>query len=130
MREFQFKKTYEEFKIAGKVYKVDFSDPAVKRYQIELYEYMKRSKELQKVDTDKLDKKGQEKAFNDALDAMRTFVDAIMGGGSFDELYKASGEYSENMVEFVEFLAEIVGERAQRLKQKAKKHKYKKKKAN
>lgn len=124
MREFKFDKTYEEFKIAGEVYRVDFSDNAIKRYQLELHKYMKESQRLQGVDFNSLDAEEKEKTFDEAIDALRKFLDCIMGEGAFDELYKASGESTENMTDLASFLAEVVGERAQKLKEKQKKLKY------
>lgn len=120
MRKFEFGKSYEEVEIAGKIYKIDFTDAKVKEYQFAIHDYYKEAQELRKVDVEKLTPEEQQEKFVEAMELQRKFIDIILGEGAFDELYEKSGESSQNMVALVEFLAEVIGERVQKLKEKQK----------
>ena len=120
MRKFEFGKSYEEVEIAGKIYKIDFTDAKVKEYQFAIHDYYKEAQELRKVDVEKLTPEEQQEKFVEAMELQRKVIDIILGEGAFDELYEKSGESSQNMVALVEFLAEVIGERVQKLKQKQK----------
>ena len=120
MREFQFKSTKEEFKIGGKVYEIDFSDKALKEYQLQMQKYKKQYEDIKKVDFENQSHEEQLKSYDEAFNLVKESVNMVLGKGSFDELYKASGESLENMSQLLTFLYEIIAERLQETKEQQK----------
>jgi len=118
MRKFTFDKSYEEIDLEGKIYKIDMSDEAIKKYQLAMHKYHVEAQKLEKVDVSKLDFEEQKKTFIQALELQKKFIETILGKGSFDELYEKSGKSSSNMVELVVFLGEIIGDKVKKLKEK------------
>lgn len=112
MRKFEFKKTFEEVEIAGKVYRIEFSDDKIREYQEKFHSLEADVQELLNVDETKLTKEEREKQFEKVKQLVRNVIDMLLGGGSFDELYEKSGRSIINMYDLVEFLAEIVNERS------------------
>ena len=111
MRKFEFKKPFEEVEIAGKVYRIEFSDDKVREYQ-EGFHYLGTDiQELLNVDETKLTKEEREKHFEKGKQLIRNTIDMLLGEGSFDELYEKSGRSIVNMYDLVWFLAEVVNER-------------------
>ena len=49
VREFNFKKSYEDLTINGNPYKVDFSDEAIMKYQTSFNQFHKQNEELKKL---------------------------------------------------------------------------------
>lgn len=112
MRKFEFKKPFEEVEIAGKVYRIEFSDDKVREYQEGFHSLGTDIQELLNVDETKLTKEEREKHFEKGKQLIRNAVDMLLGEGSFDELYEKSGRSIFNMYDLVWFLAEVVKERS------------------
>lgn len=112
MRKFEFKKTFEEVEIAGKVYRIEFNDDKIREYQEKFHSLGADVQELLNVDEMKLTKEEREKRFEKGKQLVCSVIDMLLGEGSFDELYEKSGRSIINMYDLVEFLAEIVNERS------------------
>jgi len=120
MREFNFKGTKEEFKIGGKVYEIDFSDESLKEYQLQMQKYKKEYEKIEGVDFENLTHEEQLQSYDEAYNLVKESLDMLLGKGSFEELYKASGKSLENISELLAFIFEIVAERLQQTKEKQK----------
>lgn len=119
MRKFEFKKTFEEVEIAGKVYRIEFNDDKIREYQERLHSLRADAQELLNVDETKFTKEDRENHFEKEKQLICSVIDMLLGDGSFDELYEKSGRSIINMYDLVEFLAEIVNERsAQNMEEK------------
>lgn len=123
MRSFDFKKSYEELKINGEVYKIDFSDAKLKEYRKSFNEFYAESQKMQSVNTSELAKDDELKQFEHAADLTKKAIDKLLGDGSFNKLYEQSGRSLFNMMDLVEFLAELVGEKTNKVR-KERAHKY------
>ncbi|UYG93185.1 hypothetical protein [Cytobacillus firmus] len=123
MRSFDFKKTYEEIKINGEVYKIDFSDAKLKEYRKSFNEFYAESQKMQSVNASELVKDDEFKQFDQATDLTKKAIDNLLGDGSFDKLYEQSGRSLFNMMDLVEFLAELVGEKTNKVRNE-RAHKY------
>lgn len=130
MRKFEFKKTYEEIEIAGDVYKIDVSDQKLREYQIEFYEFYKESQRLGEIDTNKLSIEEQQKIFDETLEIVKKVVEKLLGAGSFEKLYAASGGSVMNMIDLVNYLGEVFQEKLNNAKQKKRVEYLKHKKRN
>lgn len=117
MRKFEFKKTFEEVEIAGKVYRIEFSDDKIREYQEKFHSLEADVQELLNVDETKLTKEEREKRFEKVKQLVRNVIDMLLGEGSFDELYEKSGRSIANMYDLVWYLAGIVNERNARNKE-------------
>jgi hypothetical protein len=111
MRKFEFKKTYEEVDIAGKVYKIEFNDDKIREYQEKFFSFQTDAEEYLKVDETKLTKEERWEHFEKGKQVARNVIDTLLGEGSFDELYEKSGRSIANMYDLIWYLAEIVQER-------------------
>jgi hypothetical protein len=111
MRKFEFKKTYEEIEIAGKVYKIEFNDDKLREYQEKFFSFQTDAEEYLKVDETKLTKEELWEHFEKGKQVARNVIDTLLGEGSFDELYEKSGRSIANMYDLIWYLAEIVQER-------------------
>lgn len=123
MRSFDFKKTYEEIKINGEVYKIDFSDAKLKEYRKSFNEFYAESQKMQSVNASELVKDDEFKQFDQATGLTKKAIDNLLGDGSFDKLYEQSGRSLFNMMDLVEFLAELVGEKTNKVRNE-RAHKY------
>lgn len=112
MRRFEFKKTFEEVEIAGKVYRIEFSDDKIREYQDKFHSLGADVQELLNIDETKLTKEERENRFEKGKQLVCNVIDMLLGKGSFDELYEKSGRSIINMYDLIEFLAEIVNERS------------------
>lgn len=117
MRKFEFKKTYEEIEIAGKVYKIEFNDDKIWEYQGKFLSFEADAQEFLNVDETKLTKEEQWEHFEKGKQLARNVIDTLIGEGSFDELYEKSGRSIANMYDLVWYLAGIVNERNARNKE-------------
>ena len=121
VREFNFKKSYEEIKINGKVYMVDFSDEAIMNYQTSFNKFNKqKNEELSKL------AENEAEFIEKAREITKDIIDTILGNGSFDVIYIESGKSLFNISELIEYLAEIIGEKVESVR-KEKRKKYVKK---
>lgn len=111
MREFSFKKSYEEIKINGQLYKFDFSDDKLKEYQKYFNEYYQAAKKFEDVDTSNLSKEEENKYFDDSLNLVKSLVEKLLGEGTFDKTYEDSGRSLLNMVDMITFLSDVIGDK-------------------
>ncbi|PEU35497.1 hypothetical protein [Bacillus toyonensis] len=111
---FEFEKTYKEVDVAGKLYRIDFNDDAIAKYQKELKTFDKDSKELAALITD------YEKTTDEEIDAVmgkqkemtKHVVETFLGEGTFDELYEKAGESVMNLMGLVNYLSDLYVEEA------------------
>ena len=115
VREFNFKKSYEDLTINGNPYKVDFSDEAIMKYQTSFNQFHKRNEELKKLNDN--EKEYLEKAQQITKDVIET----ILGEGTFNGIYEESGKSLYNIAELIEFLAEIIGDKVESVREKNRK---------
>lgn len=118
MKKFEFKKTYEEIDLAGKVFKIDFSDGAIIEYNRKLEHYYIESQKLTKPNVNELTQAEQIELFNKSRDLAKRTTDAILGAGAFEYLYEQSGNSLMNMIDVLAFLGDIIVERLDKIKQK------------
>lgn len=117
VREFKFKSTVEKLRINGNDYEIDFADDKIKQYQKELEQFYFKSKEVQEVDADNLSAEEQQKYLDKTKELATSIIDALLGEGAFEELYEESGKSLINMVDLIEFLTEVIGEKSTKTKQ-------------
>ncbi|HFK1685280.1 TPA: hypothetical protein ACGXND_005247 [Bacillus tropicus] len=111
---FEFEKTYKEVDVAGKIYKIEFNDDAITKYQKELKTFEKDSKELAALITD------YEKATDEEIDAVMSkqkemtkhVVETFLGEDTFEELYKKAGKSVTNLMGLVNYLSDLYVEEA------------------
>lgn len=118
---FQFKKTYEEVEIAGETYQVDFSDESVNRYNKSFIEFYEETKRINAVDVSKLSVEKQSEMFGEMQELVKGVVNELLGRGSYETLYDASGKSLMNMIEMIEYLSEVVGDKTQKIREGRKK---------
>lgn len=126
MKKFEFNKSYEEVEIGGKVYKISFNDDDIRRYVKEMKKYYEKADKMREIDLEELTEEQVDKLIDESLDLAKKFIDVILGKGSFDELYEASGRSSDNMKTLVEFIQVIIAEKTVE-KKREEKNKYVKK---
>ncbi|ARO21603.1 hypothetical protein B2J90_29800 (plasmid) [Bacillus tropicus] len=110
--QFNFEKTYKEVDVAGKLFKVEFNDDALNRYQKSLKRFKVSTEELQNAATD------YEKATDAEIDALsekqkeitKDVVDTFLGNGSFEELYDIAGRSVANLLSLVHYLNDLYAE--------------------
>lgn len=111
---FEFEKTYKEVDVAGKLYKIEFNDDAIAKYQKELKTFDKDSKELATLIKD------YEKATDEEIDAVmnkqkemtKHVVETFLGEGTFEELYEKAGKSVTNLMGLVNYLSDLYVEEA------------------
>lgn len=119
MKKFSFDKSYEEVKIADKVYKIDMSDDKVKDYQQALQGYHKEAEQLTSANLENATPEEQVELFNKQLGMMKVVTETILGEGTFDELYEMSGRSSRNYLKLMLFIAEVMEEKIDEVKSDA-----------
>lgn len=110
--QFNFEKTYKEVDVAGKLFKVEFNDDALNRYQKSLKRFKVSTEELQNTATD------YEKATDEEIDALsekqkeitKDVVDTFLGDGTFEELYDIAGRSVANLLSLVHYLNDLYAE--------------------
>jgi len=110
--QFNFEKTYKEVDVAGKLFKVEFNDAALNRYQKSLKRFKVSTEELQNTATD------YEKATDEEIDALsekqkeitKDVVDTFLGDGAFEELYDIAGRSVANLLSLVHYLNDLYAE--------------------
>lgn len=115
-RKFEFKKTYEEIEVADKKYQIDFSDEKVKEYGRAFKKFGEDYKKLFAIDESKMSEEEALDHFEQIQNLVKEMFEVMLGKGSYDSLYEASGKSIMNMFDFIEYLGEIVIEKQSRLK--------------
>ena len=111
MIEFKFKKAYEEIMINDQLYTIDFSDEAIMGYQKKFNEFYQKYQALQT-------KEEQDTEFTEAKELMSEVVNAILGENKFDILYLESGKSLYNMMDLVEVLSGLIGDKVENIREK------------
>lgn len=117
MRRFEFSKAYEEVEIAGKVYRIDFSDDTLSEYQKKIKQYYDESKNLTEQDISKMSEEEQAALLTKQRQNMKELTEAILGEGTFDELFEAAGRSTVVYAELLEFLTDLFAEKAEKMKE-------------
>lgn len=119
--QFNFEKTYKEVDVAGKLFKVEFNDDALNRYQKSLKRFKASTNVLQNSITD------YEKATDEEIDALtvkqkeitKDVVDTFLGEGAFEELYDIAGRAVANLLGLVHYLQDIYVEESMKTSEKS-----------
>lgn len=107
VKKFEFKQTYQEIEVAGKVYKVYFDDNQMKKYRDLYNKFNAVVKKTEGVNVEDLTNEQQDEYETEQRNTIKEFVDNTLGEGSFDELYEASGKSTYNMAELVYYIMQI-----------------------
>lgn len=110
--QFNFEKTYKEVEVASKLFKVEFNDDALNKYQKSLKRFKDSTNDLQNSITD------YEKATDEEIDALtvkqkeitKDVVDTFLGEGAFEELYDIAGRSVANLLSLVHYLNDLYAE--------------------
>lgn len=127
MKKFEFKKSYEEFEIAEKVYRVDMSDEKVVEYQKTFKKFFDESEKLTNVEVDTLTDEQQKELFVKQIENIKKATEVFLGKGTFDELYELAGKSTMVYMDLLDYIVEIFGEKTKLITEKAR-NKYIKKK--
>ncbi len=120
---FEFKKSYEEVDLAGNVYRIEFTDEKVLQYNKSFDKFYRESKKLSKIDIKNSSVEEQHDLFYNMQKLVKKVTEQLLGEGTYDTLYEASGNSLMNMIDMVEYLSEIVEEKARHI-QEDRKNKY------
>lgn len=120
-RKFDFNKSYEEIEIAGKTYQIEFNDEKMIQYNKSFDKFYKESKRLSAIDASKLDPEKQEELFREMQGLTKSIVEELLGKDTYDPLYETAGNSLINIIEMVEYLSEIVGEKSEKIREDKKK---------
>lgn len=113
MRKFEFKKSYEEIEIAGKLHKVSLKDEDRKKYSQQLKKFYDLVNKVNKTDTDSLTLEGAQELEDEFKNITLETLDVLFGEKTGQELYKAAEEQTEELIPIVFAVAEIINERRQ-----------------
>jgi hypothetical protein len=114
IRKFEFKKTYEEVEVAGKNYQLDFSDDKLKMYRNEFKTFKTDYEKLLAMDESKMSEDEALDHFEQIQELVKRMIETILGKGTYDSLYEASGRSIMNMFDFIKYLGEMVAEKSSR----------------
>ena len=121
MRKFEFGKAYEEIEINGKQYRVDFSDDKLKQYQDMFYKFYQEAQEIEQADIEKMTQEEQTALLEKQRQNMKTVTETLLGEGTFEELFELAGRSTWNYMRLIEFLAEIIEQRFNEIKEERRK---------
>ncbi|HDR7242605.1 TPA: hypothetical protein QCW90_003296 [Bacillus mobilis] len=118
---FEFEKTYKEVDVAGKLFKVEFNDDALNKYQKALKQFKRGTEELQSIIPD------YEAATDKEIDALtekqkdltKQVVETFLGEGTFEELYEIAGRAVANLLGLVHYLQDIYVEESMKTAEKS-----------
>lgn len=121
MKKFEFKKTYEEVEIAGKVFRIDLNDDKVFEYQDSFNKYGKEMQEDSGTDIESFGKEEQKAFFDKQLQRIKEVIEIMLGKDSFEHIYEASGRSIINLAELVTYLSNLIGEKTVNIRDEKKK---------
>ncbi|MED4447447.1 hypothetical protein [Bacillus thuringiensis] len=121
MKKFEFKKTYEEVEIAGKVFRIDLNDDKVFEYQESFNKYGKEMQEDSSSDIENFSKEEQKEFFDKQLQRIKEVIEIMLGKDSFEHIYEASGRSIINLAELVTYLSDLIGEKTVNIRDEKKK---------
>ncbi|UOY92900.1 hypothetical protein MUG87_01780 [Ectobacillus sp. JY-23] len=122
MRKFEFAKAYEEVEIAGKTYRIDFSDDKVEQYQKGFKEFYAEAQKLETLDLEHLTDEEQKHVIDNQKDLVKRFANQLLGEDAFEELYEKAGRSMLNMFDLLAYIADIMKEKTEqsRIEKKSK----------
>lgn len=109
--QFNFEKTYKEIDVSGDIYRVEFNDEALTRYQKAVKRFNQGIKEAQSalekvnIETDSDDE--IQKVSDKQKDVVKDVVEVFLGEGTFDGLYEKAGKSVMNLMSLVNYLIDI-----------------------
>jgi hypothetical protein len=113
----------QEFEIAGKVYVLDYSDDKLREYLIIRDQFLKESKEAERLDVDSMSVEEQMKIERKYTETMRITLDAFFGEGAFDKIYSDTGRHMLNVAKVIGAVMDFIEGKFSTLK-KEKRKKY------
>lgn len=120
-RKFDFNKSYEEIEISGENYRIEFNDEKMTQYTKSFDKFYTETKAINEIDTSELTPNEQIDTFKKMQEITKGIVEELLGEGSYSRLYEASGKSLMNIIEMVEYLSDIVGEKSEKLRADKKK---------
>ncbi|HDR7790292.1 TPA: hypothetical protein QCY15_004843 [Bacillus paranthracis] len=118
---FEFKKTYKEVDVAGKLFKVEFNDDALNKYQKALKQFKRGTEELQSMipDFEAASDKEIDAVTEKQKDLTKQVVETFLGEGTFEELYEIAGRAVANLLSLVHYLNDIYVEESMKTAEKS-----------
>ncbi|CAI8737654.1 hypothetical protein COM13_12395 [Bacillus pseudomycoides] len=108
--QFNFEKTYREIDVAGKIYKVNFDDESMLKYQEGFLSYEKKAKELQAeaVDIREASTEKLREMHSKQREVMKEAIELFLGADTFEDLYVKAGRSLMNLVALIDYLTKLV----------------------
>lgn len=97
----QVNKSVEEFDIAGKIYQMDMSDDAIKRYRSEWIKFEKEANDL-------AEKQDSEETEQEAKELLARLYDLFLGRGSFEKIFNDTGKSSLVVTDILKQIMDVV----------------------
>lgn len=119
MKEFQFKKSFEEIKVNGRIYAIDLADEKLKEYQKVFVKFQEDAQLIEEESKTAKTPEEQDKFFEKSKQVLTEVVDTLIGEGSFIQLYNESGRSIMNMLELAGFLVNVIGEKTKNVRENA-----------
>ncbi|EJR42151.1 hypothetical protein IIK_05654 [Bacillus cereus VD102] len=107
--QFNFEQTYKDVDVAGKVYRVEFNDDALVKYQKEIKRFKEESEELQTLVENYKDASDEE--IEELMEKQKVVtkhvVETFLGKDTFEELYEKAGRSAKNLLSLVWYLNDL-----------------------
>ncbi|HHX7185529.1 hypothetical protein PDJ82_25430 [Bacillus cereus group sp. TH43LC] len=118
---FDFEKTYKEVDVAGKLFKVEFNDDALNKYQKALKQFKRGTDELQSMipDFEAASDKEIDALTEKQKDLTKQVVETFLGEGTFEDLYEIAGRAVANLLNLVHYLNDIYVEESMKTAEKS-----------
>ncbi|EOS8268438.1 hypothetical protein ABTI76_001012 [Bacillus cereus] len=118
---FDFEKTYKEVDVAGKLFKVEFNDDALNKYQKALKQFKRGTDELQSMipNFEAASDKEIDALTEKQKDLTKQVVETFLGEGTFEELYEIAGRAVANLLSLVHYLNDIYVEESMKTAEKS-----------
>lgn len=118
---FEFEKTYKEVDVAGKLFKIEFNDDALNKYQKALKQFKRGTAELQSMipDFEAASDKEIDAVTEKQKDLTKQVVETFLGEGTFEELYEIAGRAVANLLSLVHYLNDIYVEESMKTAEKS-----------
>lgn len=113
MRKFEFKKSYEEIEIVGEVYKVSLKDEDRKKYQEQLVKFYGILSKAEQADEKTIMYEESLKLEDEVKIVTLETLDVTLGEGTGEKLYEAAEQQTEELLDIVWGIADIINERRQ-----------------
>ena len=107
--QFNFEQTHKDVDVAGKVYRVEFNDDALVKYQKEIKRFEEESEELQTLVESYKDASDEEieELMEKQKEVTKHVVETFLGEGTFEELYEKAGRSAKNLLSLVWYLNDL-----------------------